>query len=557
MLKRVSILLLSLISVFQYASAKAPSGYYSSLKGKSTEALKTALYQIINPHTEVSSYNALPSYFQQTDLYPNSQRWWDMYSSIPIYLPWSGQKLNREHCLPKSWWGGNTSTPAYVDLFHLYPAEAAANQAKSNWPLGVVTGTPSFDNGFVLVGKGVNSGGADKVFEPNNEYKGDFARTYFYMVTCYQNMDWVKTWQVRNGTYPSLQDWAINLLLQWHRQDPVSQKEIDRNEAVYKIQNNRNPFIDDPNLAEYIWGNKKGQSYTPESTDIPAGDATLITPVNGMYLDFNQVALGKSITAQLIFKGENLSGDFELSIGGVNRSLFTLPNGKQTGYYLAAAPANTVSGTAVTITYTPNAIGSHNATVTVSEGGLPLGSVIKIFLRGECLEAPVLTQPTATEPTEVTDKSYVAHWEAPAGEVIDYYIVTVKRYKGGSVSTLEFPAETDSLLIDGLEEGDYDTYAVQSVRLETRSPLSNFVTVRPVAGIDDIMADEPLSIETHDGFIRFRCNEPHSNVRVFDLAGRLTVMLDQVTDGTELQLPAGIHFIVTDLHRRPIKIVSR
>ena len=561
-MKKIRTLILStLLAVCGVLSfAEVPASYYSTLTGKKDGELKTAIYNIVHNFTRVSSYSALPQYFAKTDVYPDSRRWWDMYSDIPLYAP-SFSGLNREHSFPKSWWGGSESVGAYVDLNHLYPSEMKANTAKSNYPLGMVNTSSGvkFENGVVKVGYPVNGqgGGAQYVFEPADEYKGDFARTYFYMVTCYQNMDWVKTWQVRNGTYPSLQDWAINLLLQWHRQDPVSQKEIDRNEAVYKIQNNRNPFIDDPNLAEYIWGNKKGQSYTPESTDIPAGDATLITPVNGMYLDFNQVALGKSITAQLIFKGENLSGDFELSIGGVNRSLFTLPNGKQTGYYLAAAPANTVSGTAVTLTYTPNAIGSHNATVTVSEGGLPLGSVIKIFLRGECLEAPVLTQPTATEPTEVTDKSYVAHWEAPAGEVIDYYIVTVKRYKGGSVSTLEFPAETDSLLIDGLEEGDYDTYAVQSVRLETRSPLSNFVTVRPVAGIDDIMADEPLSIETHDGFIRFRCNEPHSNVRVFDLAGRLAVMLDQVTDGTELQLPAGIHFIVTDLHRRPIKIVSR
>ncbi|MDE6176233.1 MAG: endonuclease, partial [Paramuribaculum sp.] len=162
------------------AWSAVPQGYYDRAAGKSTSQLKTALHEIINPHTEVSSYSALPSYFQKTDLYPESSRWWDMYSTIPLYAP-SFKGLNREHSFPKSWWGGATDIPAYVDLNHLYPAESAANMAKSNYPLGVVTGSPKFDNGWSTVGRGVNSGGAPYVFEPADEFKGDFARTYFYM----------------------------------------------------------------------------------------------------------------------------------------------------------------------------------------------------------------------------------------------------------------------------------------------------------------------------------------------------------------------------------------
>ncbi len=102
---------------------------------------------------------------------------------------------------------------------------------------------------------------AKLVFEPADEYKGDFARTYFYVVTAYQNLSWKYTYMVADGDYPSLQPWAIEMLLKWHRDDPVSEKELKRNEVVYSIQTNRNPFIDYPELAEYIWGRPYGPDF--------------------------------------------------------------------------------------------------------------------------------------------------------------------------------------------------------------------------------------------------------------------------------------------------------
>lgn len=553
MRKHIIAALAALISIV--AGAEVPSGYYSSLKGKSSADLKTALYEIINPHDMVSSYSDLPKYFQVTDVYPsNPNRWWDMYSNIPLYLPWNGSNLNREHCLPKSWWGGSTTTPAYVDLFHLYPSEAIANQRKSNYPLGVVTGTPYYDNGFIQVGKGVNSGGAQYVFEPNDEYKGDFARTYFYMVTCYQNMNWVTTWQVKNGTYPSLQDWAIDLLLQWHRQDPVSDKETNRNEAVFKFQNNRNPFIDDPELAEYIWGNKKGQAYQPTgTTPTPSGDGELFTPANGLYLDFNQVALSQSSTSTLLFKGENLSGTFTIRVIGANKSLFTISTSA-----LSAAQANTQAGASLSVTYTPTSVGTHTARLSLSDGGMPDGWSRIIELRGECLEYPTLTAPTAYDAINVTDQAYTARWTSPSDEVVDYYMVTVKRYaKDGTVTTTEYPAETDTLDVDGLDLADYDSYAVQSVRLNVRSAMSNYVTVRPTASIDGLFADEPLRLESFYGVVRFRCSTPHTNVRVMDVAGRTIRVLAIIDDQDEIALPAGLYFIATDQHQRPLRTVVR
>lgn len=169
------------------ASAEVPMAYYRALDGKSDAELKTAAYNIIHNLTPISDYYDLPDYFEVTDVYPNSRRWWDMYSDIPLYAP-SFKGLNREHSLPKSWWGGSTSVQAYTDLNHLYPSEAAANMAKSNYPLGMVdrTSPTKFDNGITTVGFPVagQGGGAGYVFEPADEYKGDFARTYFYMATC-------------------------------------------------------------------------------------------------------------------------------------------------------------------------------------------------------------------------------------------------------------------------------------------------------------------------------------------------------------------------------------
>ncbi|MBD5259372.1 MAG: hypothetical protein HDS46_01050 [Bacteroides sp.] len=551
----------AIILLAQCANAAAPAGYYSSLTGKSSSTLKTALHDIINPHTQVSSYNNLPTYFRQTDTRkiasnPGVTYWWDMYSDMDVDVNIQfGTYMNREHSLPKSWWGGLTNIPAYTDLNHLYPGEARANQAKSNYPLGEIKAgeTPSFDNGISKVGVGVNSGSAAKVFEPANEYKGDFARTYFYMVTCYQDLNWTNTWQVMNGVYPSLQQWSIDLLLKWHRADPVSQKEIDRNEAVFKIQNNRNPFIDDPELAEYIWGNKKGQAYQPSTTTTPSGDADLFTPVNGMYLDFGQVAIGHSLTSRLIFRGENITGTFELNLIGLNRSLFALSTDQINGNL-----CNTTSGTYATVTYTPNAIGSHTARVSITDGSLPLGQSYDIWLTAECLEKPILSALTATAPTDVTRSTYVARWDAPpADEVVDYYVVTLKRFKNGVATTSELLAEADSLEIDGLDLGDYDSYAVQSVRLEERSPISNYVDVQPTASIDQILSDSPLAIEGHDGFIRFRCAADHTDIRIFDTLGRTIALIDRVSDYFDQPLPPGVYLVATAEHPRPVKVRVR
>ena len=538
------------------ASAEIPSGYYTSIEGKATSELKTALYNIIRNQSQQQTYSRLPTYFQRTDTYPNSNRWWDMYSNSPLYAP-SFTGLNREHSLPKSWWGGSQTVLAYTDLNHLYPSEMQANTAKSNYPLGIVTdGGSKFNNSMVMVGRGQNSGGAAYVFEPVDEYKGDFARTYFYMVTCYQDFDWRYQYMCMNGTYPSMQQWAIDLLLKWHRGDPVSQKELDRNEQVYLIQANRNPFIDYPDLVEYIWGDKKGQAFKFSGGSVTPGEAVLVTPPNKMALDFNRVAVGRTSQAKLQIRGEKLTKPLRLTISGINRSLFTLSESQ-----VSASAVNAPEGTWITINYNPTSVGSHTARLIINmdEADFPdeLSRVIQIT--GECLPMPDLSTPVATAASNVTASGFIANWEAaPASEDVDYYMVTLRRYKGGEVTTEELPSDNNYLEIDEMEGVDYATYAVQSVSLDVRSAMSNVITVTPPSGIDGVMSDvKPFTVESFPGMLRIVCSETHYDITVYDLAGRIIAVIPEADDGYEFSLPAGAYLINSRQHPVPVKVIAR
>ncbi len=557
-IRKLLALVAALFAGMTAAEAEAPAGYYSSLTGKKDGELKTAIYNRIHNFTKVSSYQDLPKYFRITDVYPDSRRWWDMYSDIPLYAP-SFSGLNREHSFPKSWWGGSTTVGAYVDLNHLYPSEMKANTAKSNYPLGTVdTGSSiKFQNGMVKVGYPVNGqgGGAAFVFEPDNEYKGDFARTYFYMATCYQNLTWKYTFMVAQNLYPTLTPWAIELLLKWHREDPVSQKERDRNDAVYGIQNNRNPFIDCPILAEYLWGTHKGQYYdgsTGGDTPVipPTGTPDLVAPTRGMTLDMGQVAEGRDAVTKLYIKGDNLRGKLALTIYSGDKAMFSIPSATLDG-----SLANADEGYWLNVTYKPTALGLHESKLVISDGGIT-GSV-SVTLRGECLAVPTLTACTALPPSSVESDRYLAEWSTPEGEVVDYWVVTRTQYlNGGGVVTEEIPAEGSPLEITGFDESSRETYSVQSVRLGYRSPASNVITVDHT-GIHDVNAERPLEVQGFDGFLRIICSEPQSACEIYDPSGRQVMFIDEVDHNTDLYLSPGIYLVRTAQHRTPVKVAVK
>ena len=243
--------------------AQIPAGYYNSANGLTGTNLKTALHNIIKGHTSIT-YAQIWTAYDSTDV-RNSNQIWDIYSDIPGGTPpytytyqtnqcgnynSEADCYNREHSWPESWFNGVAGP--YTDLFHIYPTDGWVNNKRGNYPYGEVA-APTYTslNGGKL-GPNTSAGYALTVFEPISEYKGDLARGYFYMTTRYMGED--SAWSFSDAVTKSvIEPWAVCLLLKWHNQDVVSTKEINRNNAIYKIQNNRNPFIDHPEYADSIF----------------------------------------------------------------------------------------------------------------------------------------------------------------------------------------------------------------------------------------------------------------------------------------------------------------
>lgn len=272
-------------------NAQPPVNYYNSAQGLTGVQLQIALHDIIDGH-DVQSYSSLWTHFQSTDK-KNNGTVWDMYSDIPGGNPpyvftfvtdqcgnygGEGDCYNREHSWPKSWF--NDQSPMNSDLYHLYPTDGYVNNRRGNYPFGEVdNATWASENGSLLGSCGY-PGYSGTVFEPIDAYKGDFARTYFYMSTRYYGEDagWEGSAQANGATLTS---WSLSMLKEWHVADPVSQKEINRNNAVYQIQNNRNPFIDHPEYVNMIWGGptgiaEKGINSNVKVFPVPAVDFCII-----------------------------------------------------------------------------------------------------------------------------------------------------------------------------------------------------------------------------------------------------------------------------------------
>ena len=267
MASRTHHILLTLILVFTSLGlfAQIPNGYYNNANGKTGDELKIALHNIIKGHTTVS-YNNLISAYAYTDCKPNGKIW-DMYSNYEFSLgntcgsyQKEGDCYNREHLWCQSWFN-DQSTPR-CDLHQVVPTDGYVNNRRSNYPFGEVrSATYTSGNGSKL-GSCSTTGYSGTVFEPIDEYKGDIARSLFYVSVRYYNEDsgWASSGMTSKST---ILPWAMTMLLRWSDEDPVSQKEIDRNNAVYGYQHNRNPFIDNPEYAHMIWDtNWHGTTYS-------------------------------------------------------------------------------------------------------------------------------------------------------------------------------------------------------------------------------------------------------------------------------------------------------
>ena len=377
-------------------NAEVPDGYYNSCEGKSGRELLKALNATISSHPNVG-YDGLWNVYKQSDVRADGTLW-DIYTT----KKWSssftkcgnykliGDCVNREHSMPKSWWGGGKSAQ-YSDAFHLYPTDGKVNGQRSNFPYGECSGgTRLPDNGSVhalgRLGTSTFSGYNGTVFEPDDEYKGDLARSYFYMAACYNSS--IGSWHsdmLAGNSYPVFTGWAINLLMKWTRQDEVSTKEQDRNEAIYTFQHNRNPFIDHPELAEHIWGDKQNEPWYSTMTPEPE----IVTPVKYAQLNFGLAAVGVPRSTTIAVKGRHLTEPLQLSVNG---------NYSVTPASISAAEAN--EGASVTVTVFATSPGDAEGT-------------LRIWSAETEREVDLITEVAGGLPVEITDvtsRSFVINW---------------------------------------------------------------------------------------------------------------------------------------------------
>ena len=275
-------LLLSFLTLSLFAQGPNNSGtYYQEADGLKGQALKTAMFNIIKTHKELA-YKKLWTAFETTDKRSDGKVW-DMYSNATNFTfgtdkagnyQKEGDVYNREHSFPKSWF--NDKKPMYTDLVHLVPTDAKVNGERSNYPFGETEGEKyKSKNDFSKLGYCTYPGYTGIVFEPNDEYKGDFARIYFYMATAYEDKitGWSQSAILQNNAYQPYKDWQQKMLMEWSKKDPVSQKEINRNKGIQSLQENRNPFVDYPGLEEYIWGSMTDVAFSYDNyqgvTSIP------------------------------------------------------------------------------------------------------------------------------------------------------------------------------------------------------------------------------------------------------------------------------------------------
>lgn len=273
--------------------SQIPAGYYDNVNGLSGFELKTALHEIIYPKTFNYNYGELGNFYPQTDAdkyFENDNSVLDIYSEKPegpdayVYnftqniglANAEGLGWNKEHMMPQSTY--YSDYPMYSDLFYIVPTDARINQLRNNYPYGKA-GTPylhTFTNGSKM-GRNIspNATYTGTVFEPIDEFKGDIARALLYFAVRYEGIlsgfkketstDPTKDRSPLDGSEEQVYEkWFLDLLRSWNLQDPVSQKELDRNNSIYSIQKNRNPFIDHPEWIDLIW-NQSASSVIPQN----------------------------------------------------------------------------------------------------------------------------------------------------------------------------------------------------------------------------------------------------------------------------------------------------
>mgnify|MGYP003392361618 FL=1 len=410
-MKKFTTLLLGFM--FSLALAQAPAGYYNGTEGLTGAALKTKLSAIITAGHKDNGYDGLYNGYPTTDsdhFYENDGTVLDMYSENPTGTdPYTyrhgikkcgnysveGDCYNREHIVPQSFF--NQQSPMRGDIHFVRPTDGKVNGMRSNYPFGAVN-SPSFTskNG-TKVGPSSSPGYGGTVAEPIDEFKGDIARMVFYFVTRYASrLSSFSTGNMLGGSpYPGLQAWEKDVLLAWSIQDPVSPTEIERNNASYVFQKNRNPFIDHPEWVQLIWGSQTVDTQAPSA---PTNLAVLSTSTASANLSWTASTDNVGVSYYRIF----VNGVFHSNSNATTATVSGLAQGTTYTFYVIAVDAannaspqsNTATGTTLTDTQAPTAplnlsvtsVGTNNIAVQWTAATDNVGvTSYDIYVNGELM----------------------------------------------------------------------------------------------------------------------------------------------------------------------------
>ncbi|QZK90711.1 endonuclease [Flavobacterium sp. CHNK8] len=359
---------------FTAVFAQAPAGYYSTATG-SGYTLKTQLYNIIKGHTTLS-YGDLYVTYSTSDIdnfFEKDGTVLDMYSENPAGTdPYTysiastqrcgnyvkeGDCYNREHIIPQSVF--NEQSPMVSDAHFITPTDGKVNGLRSNYPhANVAVASETTLNGSKL-GASTTAGYSGPVFEPIDEFKGDIARMYFYFATRYENTVAGYSYAMfNNSTGKVFTDAFLAQLISWHNLDPVSPREIERNNAIYARQNNRNPYIDNPNYVAAVWTTE------PADTEAPSVVTNLTvsnTTANTMTLTWNAATDNVAVTGYDIY----MNGTLKSSQTGLTTTVTgLLPSTGYIFYIIARDDARNSSAASGSVTGTTTAAPTGGAGAT-------------------------------------------------------------------------------------------------------------------------------------------------------------------------------------------------
>lgn len=273
---------------FGQVTSTQPTGYYNSLDGLSGVALRQALQNIIaNPSVvRAQTYADVFDILKEADQNPeNSNQVWLVYSEegrakLDLQTTSSNAgKWNREHTFPRSLGGFNNieddEIADGINIFWETKADSLRHANSDAHALRAADAAENSSRGNQHYGQYIGPSGT------LGSFRGDVARGVLYLEIRYNGLE------VVNG-FPSAvgQIGDLATLLDWHRNDPPDDYEMNRNNLVYNWQYNRNPFIDQPELVEYIWGNNVGENWdqTLSIEDIVSNDLTIYpNPSNGHF----------------------------------------------------------------------------------------------------------------------------------------------------------------------------------------------------------------------------------------------------------------------------------